>query len=43
LNQRSEQEIQTLAKLTGWNVQDIRKKANLSQSQSPPWWQNVLP
>jgi len=29
--------------LTGWNVQDIRKKANLSQSQSAPWWQNVLP
>jgi len=43
LNQRLEQEIQTLAKLTGWNAQDIRKKANLSQSQSAPWWQNVLP
>ena len=41
LNKRFEQEAQTLAKLTGWKIRDIRKKINFTQSQSTPWWRNV--
>lgn len=40
---RFEQEAQTLAKLTGWNIQDIRKKTNVSQSQPTPWWRSIWP
>ncbi|MBD2063148.1 DUF2330 domain-containing protein [Funiculus sociatus GB2-A5] len=40
---RFEQEAQTLAKLTGWNIQDIRKKMPVAQSNSRPWWQNIFP
>ncbi len=43
LKQRLEQEAQTLAKLTGWDIQDIRKKTNISQGQSTPWWGNIWP
>ncbi|NEQ24595.1 MAG: DUF2330 domain-containing protein [Microcoleus sp. SIO2G3] len=44
LSQRFEQEAQTLAKLTGWNIQDIRKKTNVTTSgQQTPWWRNVWP
>lgn len=43
LSSRFEQESQNLAKLTGWNIQDIRKKNNLTQTQSQPvsWWRNI--
>ena len=41
LAQRFEQESQTLAKLTGWNIQDIRKKANITESQPTPWWRSL--
>jgi hypothetical protein len=41
LKQRFEQESQTLAKLTGWKIEDIRKKTNLTQSQTVPWWRNI--
>ena len=41
LNERFEQEAQTLANLTGWNLRDIRKKINFTQSQSTPWWRSV--
>jgi hypothetical protein len=43
LSQRFEQEAQTLAKLTGWKIQDIRKKTNITQGQSSPWWRNIWP
>ena len=43
LKERFEQEAQTLAKLTGWKVQDIRKKINVLQSQPTPWWRTVWP
>jgi hypothetical protein len=43
LKERFEQEAQTLAKLTGWKVQDIRKKINVVQSQPTPWWRTVWP
>ncbi|HEY9876751.1 MAG TPA: DUF2330 domain-containing protein [Candidatus Obscuribacterales bacterium] len=41
LPQRFEREAQTLAKLTGWKVQDIRKKTNTIQTQETPFWRNI--
>lgn len=43
LPQRFEQESQTLAKLTGWNIQDIRKKNNFPQIEPEPWWRSLWP
>ncbi len=43
LNQRFEEEAQTLAKLTGWKIQDIRKKTNITQGENEPWWRSVWP
>ncbi len=40
LPQRFEQQAQTLARLTGWNIQDIRKRLPEIQSQ-PLWWQQL--
>lgn len=41
LGKRFEQESQTLARLTGWNIQDIRKKANVNTSQPSSWWRSL--
>ncbi len=41
LRDRFEQEAQTLAKLTGWNIQDIRRKNQITQSQETPFWRNI--
>ncbi|PSB03982.1 DUF2330 domain-containing protein [Merismopedia glauca] len=44
LKQRFEREAQTLAKLTGWNIRDIRKKLDLAEEASPPsdpFWKNI--
>jgi hypothetical protein len=38
---RHEQEAQTLARLTNWNIQDIRKKLPQIQSQVLPWWEQM--
>jgi len=38
LPQRFEQEAQTLARLTGWNIQDIRDKLPKLQANALPWW-----
>ncbi|MBW4553378.1 MAG: DUF2330 domain-containing protein [Aphanocapsa sp. GSE-SYN-MK-11-07L] len=38
---RHEQEAQTLARLTNWNIQDIRKKLPQIQSQILPWWEQI--
>jgi hypothetical protein len=43
LKERMEQEAQTLAKLTGWDIKDIRKKTNVAQGQSSSWWRNLWP
>jgi hypothetical protein len=43
LPQRFEEEAQTLAKLTGWKIQDIRKKMNLAQNEPAPFWRNIWP
>lgn len=43
LPQRFEQEAQTLARLTGWNIAEIRRKLpNVSASQEP-WWRQLWP
>ncbi|WP_138499325.1 DUF2330 domain-containing protein [Nostoc sp. PA-18-2419] len=43
LPKRFEQEAQTLAKLTNWNIQDIRNKMKLSISNLRfSWWENFL-
>lgn len=43
LKQRFEQEAQNLARLTNWNIQDIRKKMKLSMGNiSNSWWDNFL-
>ncbi|MEW6494882.1 MAG: DUF2330 domain-containing protein [Cyanobacteriota bacterium] len=41
LIERSEKEAQTLAKLTGWDLQDIHQKIKLNQNQ--PWWRTIWP
>ncbi|WP_193195268.1 DUF2330 domain-containing protein [Nostoc sp. MG11] len=43
LPKRFEQEAQTLAKLTNWNIQDIRKKMKLSVGNlTYSWWEQFL-
>lgn len=39
LPRRFEQEAQTLARLTGWNIQEIRHKLPKVQAQVVPWWE----
>ena len=42
LNKRRAQEAETLADLTGWNLEDVIKKAGLPpESQPKPWWQGI--
>ncbi|WGV24423.1 DUF2330 domain-containing protein [Halotia branconii] len=43
LPKRFEQEAQTLAKLTNWNIQEIRQKMRLNGSNlTNSWWNNFL-
>lgn len=41
LPRRFEQEAQTLARLTGWNIQEIRRKLPQVEMQSLSWWQQL--
>ena len=42
VNKRKEQEAETLADLTGWNLEDVIKKAGLTPGSEPkPWWQSI--
>jgi hypothetical protein len=42
LNKRKAHEAETLADLTGWNLEDVIKKAGLTpESQPKPWWQGI--
>ncbi|WP_421655899.1 DUF2330 domain-containing protein [Leptothermofonsia sp. ETS-13] len=41
LPRRFEKEAQTLANLTGWDIQDIRKKLPQIQAQWLPWWKRI--
>ncbi len=42
LDKRYEQEAQTLAKLTNWNIQDIRQKMKFSGQAASSWWHNLF-
>jgi len=42
LHKRRAHEAETLADLTGWNLEDVIKKAGLPpESQPKPWWQGI--
>ncbi|MEQ9482624.1 DUF2330 domain-containing protein [Coleofasciculus sp. F4-SAH-05] len=41
LNQRFEQEAQTLAKLTGWQIGDIRRKMDIPEMKPSRWWRRI--
>jgi hypothetical protein len=38
---RFEKEAQTLSQLTGWNINDVRKKMNLLQPRPAQWWNKL--
>ncbi|MEL7077877.1 MAG: DUF2330 domain-containing protein [Cyanobacteria bacterium J06648_1] len=38
---RQEQEAQNLARLTGWDIQDIRSKITFVESKPVPWWRTL--
>ncbi|XHX77430.1 MAG: DUF2330 domain-containing protein [Stenomitos frigidus ULC029] len=42
LPRQFEQQAQNLARLTGWNIQDIRKKLPQLQGDARPFWQQLL-
>jgi hypothetical protein len=41
LQQRLEREAQTLARLTDWDIRDIRRKIDLPDIQPRPWWRRL--
>ncbi|MGK7914860.1 MAG: DUF2330 domain-containing protein [Prochloraceae cyanobacterium] len=41
VRQRQEREAQTLAKLTGWDLNDIRSKINFVENKPVPWWHRL--
>jgi hypothetical protein len=41
VHQRQAQEAETLADLTGWNVDAIMKKVGVSGASSQPWWKGL--
>jgi hypothetical protein len=43
LPKRYEEQAQTLAKLTGWKIQQIRNKMEIVQSQQDPFWRTIWP
>jgi hypothetical protein len=46
LSKRQEQEAQTLASLTGWDINEIRKKMGLNQGkgkqEEESWWDKIF-
>ncbi len=42
LPRKFEQQAQNLARLTGWNIQDIRKKLPVIEGDARPFWQRFL-
>ncbi|MDJ0727761.1 MAG: DUF2330 domain-containing protein [Prochloraceae cyanobacterium] len=39
--QRQEREAQTLAKLTDWNLEEIRSKIDFIEAKPIPWWRRI--
>lgn len=42
VSERMEREAQTLAKLTGWKIQEIRSKMNFPQVGQTNWWETIF-
>jgi hypothetical protein len=46
LSRRQEKEAQTLASLTGWDINEVRKKMGLNQAKGKPedesWWDKIF-
>ena len=40
---RQEREAQTLANLTGWNLNAIRGRMNIEAAPTPKWWERLWP
>jgi len=38
---RQEREAQTLANLTGWNLDTIRDRMNIATAPAPKWWERL--
>jgi hypothetical protein len=38
---RFEKEAQTLSRLTGWNIADIRRSMGVTEPKPGAWWQNL--
>jgi hypothetical protein len=41
VKERQKNEAMTLSRLTGWNVNDIRKKINFIEFKDVPWWRQL--
>ena len=41
LRQRQEREVETLARLTGWDISEIRDKVDFANSNPKPWWHSI--
>lgn len=41
LRERQEREAQTLAQLTGWNINQIRQKIDFVDAKPIPWWRHL--
>jgi hypothetical protein len=42
VKQRQEQEAQTLASLTGWDINKIRSKIDFVKADPTPWWRRIF-
>lgn len=41
VRRRQEEEIQNLANLTNWKIEDIRRRVQFIESSSDPWWRRI--
>jgi hypothetical protein len=41
VRERQEREAQTLAQLTGWNINQIRQKIDFVEAKPIPWWRHL--
>ncbi|MEB3277450.1 MAG: DUF2330 domain-containing protein [Lyngbya sp.] len=41
VRERQQQEIQNLVRLTNWNINDIRRQANIVPVEEEPWWRRL--
>jgi hypothetical protein len=41
VRQRQEQQARNLARLTGWNIDEIRSKIDFVETRKIPWWRRI--